>query len=213
MKTVGEVLKETRELKNLTLDQVSHATRIQKKYLLAIEKNDFKQIPTQEYAKGYVKNYSDFLGLNARNILAFLRRQTREVPKSVLLPQKASGPLRKSRFILTPGRFVVIVVVVLLLSFISYFFLQYQRLQLPPTLIVQEPKDQQVIQAQRIDVLGATDPSATISINGVGVLVRSDGKFFDQVQLFPGENTISITATSRYGKTASVTKVVQVVQE
>jgi hypothetical protein len=56
--------------------------------------------------------------------------------------------------------------------------------------------------------LGKTDPDATISINGVSVLVRGDGKFFDQLNLDPGVNKIIIVATSRLGK--SVTKVIEV---
>lgn len=210
MKTVGELLKETRESKNLTLDQVAKATRIQKRYLAALEKNDFKQISTQEYAKGYVKNYSEFLGLNSRNVLAFFRRQTQEIPKSALLP-KPDKPIKHNRFQLTPGKFVGLVVVTLLIVFVFYFILQYQRLQAPPILVLEQPKDtQEVVQSQRIDILGQTDPDATVAINGIGVLVRSDGKFFDQVQVFPGENTITIVATSRYGKTTTITRTISV---
>lgn len=211
MNTVGQVLKETRESKNLSLDEVAKATKIQKKYLTAIESDDLRSIPSQAYASGFVKNYSEFLGLNSKHIMAFLRRQTKEVSKTTLLPKKEMAPLKPSLIMLTPTRFVMIIIGFLLLLFIGYFVTQYQRLQQPPILVVEQPSDgQQVVEAKRVDVLGRTDPDATVSINGVGVLVRSDGKFFDQVQLFSGNNIITISSTSRYGKTSTIIREVNV---
>jgi len=56
----------------------------------------------------------------------------------------------------------------------------------------------------RLQILGNTDPDATVTINGVSVLVRGDGKFFDQVALNPGVNTFTIIATSRLGKSTTI---------
>lgn len=211
MKTVGQLLRETREAKNLSIEEVAKATKIQKKYLLAVEADDFKQIPSQAYASGFVKNYSEFLSLNSRHIMAFFRRQTREVSKTSLLPQKEQTPLRKSLYTLTPSRFIMLLVTVLLLLFVGYFSLQYIQLQQPPMLTIQNPKESEIIvESQRVDILGQTEPDATVSINGIGVLVRADGKFFDQIQIFPGDNTVTITATSRYGKTTTLTRLVKV---
>lgn len=214
MKTVGQLLKETRTEKGLTVDQVAKATKIQKRFIEALESDEFKLIESQAYTIGFVKNYSEFLGLNSRHTLAFLRRQTREVSKTALLPKKTEESLHSSRLRLTPSRFIVFFVLFLLLIFVGYFTFQYQRLQSPPTLIIEQPKEVEIkTSAPRIEILGQTDPDATISINGIGVLVRNDGKFFDQVPVFPGENTISITATSRYGKTTQMVRQVFVASE
>ncbi|MCJ7826477.1 hypothetical protein MUP56_02585, partial [Patescibacteria group bacterium] len=53
---------------------------------------------------------------------------------------------------------------------------------------------------------GKTSSDATVTVNGVSVLVRSDGNFFDQVSLDPGVNTITITATSRFGKSTTIVR-------
>lgn len=208
MRTLGQILRETRTSKGLTLEQVEKATKIRKKFLHAIESDDYAVIPSQAYTKGFIKNYSEYLGLNSRNMMAFFRRQTEEVSKSSLLPKRAQEAIDKPRYVLTPGRFIFILVACLLLLLLGYFSLQYRQLQVPPKLIVDSPKEQVVTNAKRIDVTGTTDPDATVSINGVGVLVRSDGKFFDQVQLFPGANSITIVAVSRFGKSSTVTRVV-----
>ncbi len=211
MKTVGQLLKETRIEKGLTIDQVAKATKIQKRYIEALETDEFKQIESQAYTIGFVKNYSEFLGLNSKHVLAFLRRQTREISKSALLPKKTEEELQTSRIRLTPSRFIVFFITFLLLLFVGYFVVQYQRLQAPPTLVIEQPKENEtILNAPRIEVLGQTDSDATVSINGIGVLVRDDGKFFDQVQVFPGKNTIVITATSRYGKTTQVNREITV---
>lgn len=202
------MLKETRMAKGLTLEKVEQATKIRKKYLTALEEDSFTSFPSQAYTKGFIKNYSEFLGLNSRNMMAFFRRQTEEVSRSSILPKKTEEALKNPIYALTPGRFLAILVSGLLLLFLSYFGFQYRRLQLPPRLTVLTPKEQTVTDSSRIEVTGITDSDATISINGIAVLIRSDGKFFDQVQLFPGKNTITIVATSRYGKVATVERTV-----
>ena len=201
MRTVGEILSEARVNKSLTLEDVERATRIRIKFLKAIEEDNFSGMPSMSYAKGFVKNYSEYLGLNSRTVLAFFRRQTVEITKSSLLPKGMGEPLNRSAFQLTPGKFVVLIIIVLASLFIAYLGVQYRTLQNTPTLIIDEPKSQTVTSDKRIDVLGRTDPDATVTINGVSVLVRADGKFFDQLTLDPGVNRLVIVATSRLGKT------------
>ena len=200
MRTVGEMLREARESKSLTLKEVEDGTKIRLKFLTAIEADDFTTMPSLSYAKGFVKNYSDFLGLNSTTVLAFFRRQTVEVSRSSLLPKGMGEPLNRSVLQLTPGKFISIIVAVLVSLFLVYLAVQYRTLQQPPTLVVDEPKSEAVVTSKRIDVLGKTDPDATITINGINVLVRSDGKFFDQISLEPGVNKVSVVAISRLGK-------------
>ena len=208
MRTVGEMLREARQSKSLTLEQVEDGTKIRLKFLSAIESDDLGSLPSLSYAKGFVKNYSDFVGLNSRTVLAFFRRQTIEVSKSSLLPKGMGEPLNRSIFQLTPGKFITLIVVVLVSLFLIYLGLQYRTLQQAPILIIDSPKSQSVVSDKRVDVFGKTDPDATITINGVSVLVRGDGKFFDQVNLETGVNKLTIIATSRLGKsTATVVEV------
>lgn len=205
MKTVGEMLKVARLGKNYSLADVEKTTKIRLKFLEAIENDDYSKLPSLSYAKGFVKNYAEFLGLNSRHILAFFRRQTEEVTRSSLLPKGLAAPLNRSAFRLTPGRFLAILTVSFLTVFLLYFGIQYIRLNHPPTLVVDSPKDQMVTTQKRLDVFGKTDADATVTINGTSVLVRSDGRFFDQLQLENGVNKIVVVATSRFNKTSMIT--------
>jgi cytoskeletal protein RodZ len=211
MKTVGSILKDTRLSKGLSLDEVERDTKIRVKFLEGIEADDYSKLPSQSYARGFIKNYGVYLGLNPDTLLAFFRRQTKDVPKTSLLPNGISQPLRQQFFRLTPGRFLAFLFVGFVAVFLAYFGLQYRSLQLPPQLSIESPKDHLATSQNRIEVFGKTDPDATITINGVSAVVRGDGRFFDQVTLVPGINNITITATSRFGKSATVVR--EVVQQ
>lgn len=208
MKTVGSILREARETKGLTFDEIERATKIRAKFLEAIEADDYTTLPSQAYAKGFVKNYGEFLGIPAATILAFFRRQTQDVGKASILPKGVARTLNRTWFQLTPGRFLIILFVGLVVSFLAYLGLQYGQLQNPPRLTIEAPVQNTTIVAKKVELLGSTDSDATVSVNGISVLVRGDGKFFDQVTLETGVNTITVIATSRFGKTTTVTRTV-----
>ncbi len=206
MKTVGSILREARVSKSITFDYIEKATKIRAKFLEAIEQDDYSTLPSLAYAKGFVKNYSEFLGLNSTTVLAFFRRQTKDTTRAMILPKGVTEPLNRSWLQLTPPKFLALLLTSLVILFLSYLGLQYGRIKQPPILAVDTPKEQVVSTERKIDVLGRTDTDATVTVNGTSVLVRSDGKFFEQVTLEPGVNTITISTTSRFGKSATVTR-------
>lgn len=212
MKTVGLMLKEARLSRGLTLADIEKGTKIREKFLEGIEEDDYSKLPSLSYAKGFVKNYSEYVGLNSRTVLAFFRRQTVDIPKSHLLPKGVHEPLNRSPFQLTPGKFIGGIVISLVAIFLLYLGFQYRAFTRAPALLVETPAVGAVVTQTRMEVLGATDQDATVTINGVSVLVRSDGKFFDQVSLAPGINAITIVATSRFGKTTTVVREVGLTQ-
>lgn len=204
MKTVGSILHEARIAKHISLEEAEKSTKIRSKFLDGIERDDYRELPSISYAKGFVKNYAEYLGLDSTTVLAFFRRQTTDVSRSSLLPKREPAVLNKSLVQLTPGRFLAIILGSLVLIFLGYLGLQYRKINLPAALTIDAPTNQLVVHERRVDVFGTTDPDATVTVNGVSVLVRGDGKFFDQVTLEPGVNKITIVATSRFGKTTTI---------
>ncbi|HSG44191.1 MAG TPA: RodZ domain-containing protein [Anaerolineales bacterium] len=69
MQTIGQRLKATREEKQLTLAQVFEATRIRIPYLRALELDDLSSMPSPVQARGYLRNYAEYLGLDIDQIL------------------------------------------------------------------------------------------------------------------------------------------------
>jgi len=144
MKTVGTILKEARLTRGISLAEVEAGTKIRAKFLDAIERDDFRALPSLAYAKGFVKNYSEFLGLVSADVMAFFRRQTQDPSKASLLPKGVSAPLNATGIHLTPTRFVGLLLAALVTIFLLYFGFQYKSFIAPPHLSVSAPIDQSI---------------------------------------------------------------------
>lgn len=206
MKTVGSMLREARTKKGITPGDVEQAIKIREKYILAIEADSFGDLPSPSYAKGFVRNYAEYLGLPTDAIMAFFRRQMTDVSRTSLLPKGVADPLNAPFVHLTPGRFIALLVAALCIVFLVYLGSQYLRIGQAPPLTVTSPTSQQIVESSRVVVEGKTQPDTTVMINGVSTIVRDDGRFYEQVAVEPGVNKIIITATSRFGKVTSITR-------
>jgi cytoskeleton protein RodZ len=69
MKITGQILKENRERKGVTLSEVSLSTKITIKTLVAIEEGDPVNLPPKTFLRGFVRSYAIFLGADAGEIL------------------------------------------------------------------------------------------------------------------------------------------------
>jgi len=69
LRSIGDRLKKARESKNLTLDQARIKTRIHPKILTALEEGSIDEVLGQTYARGFLKKYAAFLGLDCDEIL------------------------------------------------------------------------------------------------------------------------------------------------
>jgi transcriptional regulator with XRE-family HTH domain len=67
---LGRILAETREARGVALEDVERETRIARRYLLALEEEDFSAFPAQVQARGFLRLYSQYLGLDAAEMLA-----------------------------------------------------------------------------------------------------------------------------------------------
>lgn len=88
---IGEQLRTARESRGLSIDYVADETNIAKRYLTAMENEDFSVFPGEPYAIGFLKNYADYLGLDSSSIIqAFkgIRIQEQETPIAELLAPK-----------------------------------------------------------------------------------------------------------------------------
>ncbi|WP_035055396.1 helix-turn-helix domain-containing protein [Carnobacterium pleistocenium] len=69
MNEIGEKLKEARKVKGYTLDDLQQMTKIQKRYLIAIEEGNYDVMPGKFYARAFIKQYADTVGLNGDQLL------------------------------------------------------------------------------------------------------------------------------------------------
>ena len=65
---LGDFLREKRMAKNFTLEKISQKTKINLNILRAIEANDYQNLPSAAYIKGFVTSYSKTLGLDQAEV-------------------------------------------------------------------------------------------------------------------------------------------------
>src|SRR6478609_6959230 len=65
----GEELRREREIRGISLKEIADATKISKRFLEAIERNDHKTLPAPVFTRGFVREYARYLGLNAEEMV------------------------------------------------------------------------------------------------------------------------------------------------
>ena len=100
MTELGQKLTEAREAKGLSIDQLHEITKIQKRHLVAIEEGNYDVLPGAFYARAFIKQYADAVGLNGEELLVeyqstIPQSENREVPQ-VSTGQKTQETMQKS---------------------------------------------------------------------------------------------------------------------
>ena len=68
-KSVGTLLREARLAKKLSLAEAEQGTSIRRRYLEAIENDEYDKTPGEVFLKGMLRNYGNFLGLNGLELV------------------------------------------------------------------------------------------------------------------------------------------------
>jgi cytoskeleton protein RodZ len=91
MSQLGERLRQARESQGISLAQASQETRILQRYLVALEEGDLAHLPGDVYARGFIRNYSSYLGLPAEDVIALYRHE-RGMSDAIKIVPAATAP-------------------------------------------------------------------------------------------------------------------------
>ncbi len=122
MGTLGDKLRDARQRLQLSLDDVESATKIRKKYLIALEQEDFARLPALIYAKGFLRTYALFLGLDADTLV----EQVPEPPAPTTLEPAMHVP-KPPRAI---GSLLVVTLIIAMVGAVGVYLYQ-QGLSMP----------------------------------------------------------------------------------
>ena len=81
--TIGQKLKQAREAQDFTLENASEATRIRTLYLQALEADDLSAMPSPVQARGFLRNYAEYLGLDLDRLLDELRTEPKNADQII----------------------------------------------------------------------------------------------------------------------------------
>jgi cytoskeletal protein RodZ len=92
MSTVAETLRQAREAKNLSVQQVVEITKIRTDHLRALEEGNFDVFSAPVYIRGFVRGYSTLLKLNVPEIMAALEVELGQTKKFAVPPPLSDRP-------------------------------------------------------------------------------------------------------------------------
>lgn len=125
MTELGTFLKQRREASGLTLDQIQQTTKIQKRYIIAIEEGDYKNLPGSFYARAFIKTYAESLGLDvdelyetyAKDLPKIDPQPTVQLSRKQTYSKASETSSRVSRWV---PKIILVLVVFLLVTAVYY---------------------------------------------------------------------------------------------
>lgn len=193
MKTVGQIIRSARLKRGLTLDQLSSLTKIDSRYIDALEHDNFQKLPSETFAKGFIRNLCQRLDLDPNELVAIFRRDFR-------LPETSSASKRRPRLILSEHLAQLLPFISGGLVFLVYLIFQFRAIVTPPKLSVSRPEIGLVL-VSPVDIEGDTVSDATVYINEeTKVKPNSTGHFLTRVNLPLGETVIEVKTVNRFSR-------------
>lgn len=128
---LGSLLKKSREEKNLTIKDIQEETKIRKKYLEAIEENNFDILPGTVYLKVFVKGYAREVGLDYQKLLSnyeilkIEEKKETKLNKDFLDGNKVSYVSKNNKKKINPLKIILFILIALFLTAAAIYSYQY----------------------------------------------------------------------------------------
>jgi cytoskeletal protein RodZ len=117
VEAIGAKLSNARDAKGVTIEQAARDTHIAKRFIEAMEQEDFDQFPGEAYLLGFLRTYSSYLGLSAEDIVTLyhnIKLQEQPAPIDELLDRRPEPGKLRRLFMIGGAAAAVVVLVVLL---------------------------------------------------------------------------------------------------
>lgn len=202
--TLGRTLAELREKSHLSLRNLSATTRIQEKYLSALEAGRYDALPDEIYVKSFVKSVAATLGEDPS---FYLQKLAEELESSPQPEPSAALPIRDIPTVaLTVTSTIIkrVLIGAVGAALILLGAIAVRATLRPPAIVLASPSDGMVATTPTVEVAGNVPSEADLRINGVRVTPNREGTFKEIIDLHQGTNLIKITAKKRHSKEAVV---------
>lgn len=201
--SLPERLYDARERKGVDLYRAERDTKIRVRYLGALERGDYRELPGAVYTKGFLRNYALYLGLDPDEVLDQWRRErgdSKEVTPVLAVPRPMAAPRQGLTF--SPSLVVFALLTLGVLAFGAYLGVQLLRFAKPPTIAVTNPATAVVEvddAATDYTLRGTSTAGATVSIATPGrdpynVSADASGHWRADVELRRGRNEFQVSS-------------------
>lgn len=199
---LGEVLRAAREAKGVDLVRVERDTKIRSRYLSALERSEYRELPGAVYTKGFLRNYGLYLGLDPEYLIDLYRLETSPhtaARATVGAPPRPMELRRRRAFVVTPGVVVAALLTVLVLAVFAYIGGQLLVFAGTPDLQITDPPGPlSAYDGDSYAIRGRTAPDAQVTVDGLTENPRTTadelGNFEVTISLKPGRNVVTIKA-------------------
>ncbi|KFN01383.1 helix-turn-helix domain-containing protein [Bacillus clarus] len=202
MAELGQRLKEAREAKGFSIDQLYEITKIQKRYLVTIEEGDYSILPGAFYARAFIKQYADAVGLNGEELLVeyqstIPQSENHEVP-IVSTGQKTQETMQKASSLPIADHMPKILIALLVIAFGVAIWFVVQMLAGKDDGQVKDSKSEQIeVQKAKNSPLDAKKDEVKAEEPKKEEPKKEEPKKEEQAQQPPaGENEIKVLGTS-----------------
>jgi nitrogen fixation protein FixH len=199
---LGEVLRSAREERGVDLARVERDTKIRSRYLSALERGAYRELPGAVYTKGFLRNYGAYLGLDTEYLVDLYRLESAAAPverPTVQTPPRPIAARRSRAFVITPSLLMGALLTVGVVVFAVYLVLELVTFAGIPGLSITVPSgDVRGWMDDEYTIQGVTEPNSRVTAETASrkteVVADAAGRFQVTVALRPGSNVVTITA-------------------
>jgi cytoskeletal protein RodZ len=202
-RTLGDMLRSKREERGSTLEDVERATQVSKKYIAALEQNDFMKLPEPVYAKRFARALAKHYQLDPNTVVENLLKEMTAAVEAPAISHPTTF-VQGRAMLSTPSIMKVILGGLAFLAVVGYFAVSVHRILKPPEVTLFSPQDDQMFGSSRVPLEGVTEPEVELTVNGEAVPTEADGSFKELLTLPPGVSDLRIAAKKRHSREREV---------
>ena len=188
----GEYLRRERELRGVTLEEISAATRISIRFLEAIESEELSKLPGGIFTRSFVRTYARFLGLDEERVLTDCQLAGRQKPEVDIRRITANRARQNDTALRTRVIGLVVAAVLLAGGYALFRHSRRVREQRPNTPIVVPPSTSATTTTNpAANTSTATNPPTNVPASQPSTSTQPQS---NPVQTSPGTSATAATA-------------------
>jgi cytoskeleton protein RodZ len=186
--TVGQRLREAREAKGLSIEDVAASTRIPTRHLSSLEVSEWDKLPAATYSVGFAKNYAAAVGLDRAEIAEALRLEMGGTRPVTVYPEvyETADPARTMPKGLVFGALALLAIVVLGLTWMSNRSMAGDEAAVPVENVV--APETSVAAPAAAPAPAVAGPVVLTANEAVWISVKDGGAILKQGELGPGQS-------------------------